>query len=509
MALSTGLHLRQNQSLVLTPQLMQSIRLLQFTHIELLRFIEEEMERNPLLEHVAQELPADEPDASAGQTESDTAQDSDDWFRSAGADDGESLADRLGGAYENVYQDDAAPVRPDHADLLGQWKAPSGAASPGSGEGFDLDAFTARPETLRDHVAEQIALSGFALRDRGVAFDLADHLDEAGYLRCEASAIADRLGCRTADVERVLERLQAFDPPGLFARSLPECLAIQLRQRDRLDPAMQMMLAHLDLLARRDFPALRRLCGVGEDDLLDMLAEIRALDPKPGHRFDAAPVQAVVADVVVTPSADGGWNLELNPETLPKVLVNQAYYAQVSRTLAKSDRAFLADCLQTASWLTRSLDQRARTILKVAAEIVRQQDQFLLKGVDHLRPLNLKSVADAIGMHESTVSRVTSNKYMLTPRGVFELKYFFTVPIASAEGGDAHSAEAVRHRIRVLIGSEEADSVLSDDAIVESLKNGGIEIARRTVAKYRESMNIPSSVQRRREKKALARSAAR
>jgi RNA polymerase sigma-54 factor len=306
-----------------------------------------------------------------------------------------------------------------------------------------------------------------------------------------------------------LLRLQTLDPPGVYARSLSECLAIQLKAKNRHDPAMQALLANLDLLARRDFASLKKICAVDEEDLLDMLAEIRALDPKPGAGFETDISESILPDVMVRAAPDGGWMVELNPDTLPRVLVNQDYYQKIASSagMREKEQGFLSECLQNANWLTRSLDQRARTILKVASEIVRQQDAFFAEGIDHLRPLNLKTVAEAIKMHESTVSRVTSNKYMLTPRGLFELKYFFTVSIASAEGGDAHSAESVRHRIRSMILHESAESVLSDDDIVENLKGGGIEIARRTVAKYREAMNIPSSVQRRREKRAVARAA--
>jgi RNA polymerase sigma-54 factor len=299
----------------------------------------------------------------------------------------------------------------------------------------------------------------------------------------------------------VLTILQGFDPPGVCARSLDECLAIQLKERDRFDPAMQTLVAHLDLLAKRDLPALRRLCGVGEEDLTDMIAEIRQLNPKPGLAFGSTLVQPIVPDVFVRPGPDGGFIVELNSDTLPKVLVNQIYHAEVAKTTKNDkDKTYLADCLQTATWLIRALDQRAKTILKVATEIVRQQDAFFANGVQHLRPLNLKTIADAIDMHESTVSRVTANKYMATSRGIFELKYFFTSAIAAADGGEAHSAEAVRHRIRQLIDAEDAQHVLSDDTIVERLRTAGIDIARRTVAKYREAMRIPSSVQRRREK---------
>jgi RNA polymerase sigma-54 factor len=331
---------------------------------------------------------------------------------------------------------------------------------------------------------------------------LIDLVDEAGYLAGEPALIAEKLAAPQAEVEAVLAILQGFDPPGICARNLTECLSIQLAERDRFDPAMQALVGHLDLLAKRDLAALRRICGVDDEDLADMIGEIRQLNPKPGLAFGTTLVQPIVPDVFVRPSPDGSWLVELNSDTLPKVLVNQRYYAQVCKgTKGEKEKAYLADCLQSATWLIRALDQRAKTILKVSIEIVRQQDAFFAHGVQHLRPLNLKTIADAISMHESTVSRVTANKYMATIRGIFELKYFFTSAIAAADGGEAHSAEAVRHRIKQLIDEERAPDVLSDDSIVEKLRAAGIDIARRTVAKYREAMRIPSSVQRRREKR--------
>ncbi|TIM93595.1 MAG: RNA polymerase factor sigma-54, partial [Mesorhizobium sp.] len=336
-----------------------------------------------------------------------------------------------------------------------------------------------------------------------IAAELADGLDETGYLRADLAEIAARLGADAAAVAKVLAVCQAFEPAGLFARDLAECLSLQLAVRNRLDPAMKALVANLELLARRDFHALK--CGVDEEDLLDMLAEIRALDPRPGMAFSGGASDAIVADVEVRAANDGSWTVELNAETLPRVLVDHIYFAQVSpQAKNQAEKDFLAECLQNANWLTRSLDQRAKTILKVASEIVRQQDAFLVHGVRQLKPLNLRTVADAIGMHESTVSRVTANKYMLTPRGVFELRYFFTASIAASGGGDAHSSEAVRDRIKQLIDEEKPVDVLSDDAIVDMLRESGVDIARRTVAKYREGMNIPSSVQRRREKRAMA-----
>jgi RNA polymerase sigma-54 factor len=333
---------------------------------------------------------------------------------------------------------------------------------------------------------------------------LIDLVDDSGYLSGDLAAAAEKLGTGVAEVEAVLVVLQTFDPPGICARDLAECLSIQLKENDRFDPAMAALISRLDLLAKRDSAALKKVCGVGDEDLADMIAEVRRLNPKPGHAFGSAVVQPIVPDVFVRPAPDGGWIVELNSDTLPKVLVNQSYYSEVSATARRdTDKSYLTECLQSATWLVRALDQRARTILKVSNEIVRQQDAFFARGVEHLRPLNLKTVAEAISMHESTVSRVTANKYMATSRGIFELKYFFTSAIAASHGGEAHSAESVRHRIKQLIDGETAADILSDDTIVDKLREAGIDIARRTVAKYREAMRIPSSVQRRREKQSV------
>ncbi|MDR7034437.1 RNA polymerase factor sigma-54 [Mesorhizobium sp. BE184] len=504
MALTAKLQLRQSQSLVMTPQLMQSIRLLQFTHAELERFIDEEIERNPLIERAdPQDDAASDQALKAADTDASAAAEGD-WFEGETAWSSEAISEKLDSSLENLFPDDPGVSERLGPDLSAQWKSAPTGNGPAS-DAFAMENMAAVRTTLRDHVAEQIALGFVQPADRLIAAELADGLDEAGYLRSETQEVIDRLGADMASVDRVLAVCQTFEPAGLFARDLAECLSLQLAVRDRLDPAMKTLVANLELLARRDFHTLKRLCGVDEDDLLDMLAEIQALDPRPGTVFSGGASDAIVADVEVRTANDGSWTIELNQDTLPRVLVDQIYFAHVSSHAKNQlEKDFLSDCLQNANWLTRSLDQRAKTILKVATEIVRQQDAFLAHGVRHLKPLNLRMVADAIGMHESTVSRVTSNKYMLTPRGVFELRYFFTAAIASAEGGEAHSSEAVRDRIRQMIDEEKSEDVLSDDAIVDQLKASGVDIARRTVAKYREGMNIPSSVQRRREKRAMA-----
>jgi RNA polymerase sigma-54 factor len=506
MALTQKLLIRQSQALVMTPQLMQAIKLLQLSNLDLAAYVEHELERNPLLERASEgdeprdEAPAAAENAAAGETDSEPG----DWLGEELETSRAAIESNLDTGLENVFPDDApAPERP-HVQEPPAYSEWSGVGAGGrDGGDYNLEAFVTAEATLAGHLADQLLLAIHDPVRRMIGQHLIDLVDEAGYLGGDLASVAEKLGAPLAEVEAVLAVIQTFDPSGVAARNLAECLAIQLKERNRFDPAMQTLVGHLDLLAKRDLAGLRKICSVDDADLGDMIAEIRALNPKPGLALGSTTVQPLVPDVFVRPAADGGYVVELNADTLPKVLVDQSYYAVVSKTAKKdTEKSYLNECLQTATWLVRALDQRAKTILKVATEIVRQQDAFFAHGVQHLRPLNLKTVADAIGMHESTVSRVTSNKYMATSRGIFELKYFFTSSIASADGGEAHSAEAVRHRIRQLIDGETADGVLSDDTIVEKLRAAGIDIARRTVAKYREAMKIPSSVQRRRDKQA-------
>jgi RNA polymerase sigma-54 factor len=499
MALTQRLEIRQSHALVMTPQLMQAIKLLQLSNLDLAAYVEGELERNPLLERTEEGEGERSP---AGREVSPDAAPAD-WMQADRDQDQSSRPEQPA-----VDIDDVPPGDADAANSRANSEGPMGYSEwAGTGAGgrengdYNLEAFVSVETTLADHLAEQLALTVTNPARRMIGQYLIDLVDEAGYLNGDLALVAEKLGAPVGEVGAVLAILQGFDPPGICARNLTECLAIQLKERNRFDPAMQALVAHLDLLAKRDLAALRRLCGVGEEDLSDMIGEIRKLNPKPGLAFGSVQMQPIVPDVFVRSGPNGGFAIELNSDTLPKVLVNQTYHAELAKTAKNDkDKSYLADCLQTATWLMRALDQRAKTILKVSTEIVRQQDAFFLHGVQHLRPLNLKTIADAIGMHESTVSRVTANKYMATNRGIFELKYFFTSAIASADGGEAHSAEAVRHRIRQLIDAEAPNSVLSDDTIVVKLREVGIDIARRTVAKYREAMRIASSVQRRREK---------
>jgi RNA polymerase sigma-54 factor len=479
MALSARLQLRQTQSLVITPQLMQAIRLLQMSSLELDRFVAAEIEQNPLVDH-----------ASSGED--------------ASAEEAEDGDAEMAAAAQDV---DAEPADLFPEQAGSDWGG--GAFSGSGGNGASLDQFgleqtLAAPESLTEMLERHIEAALRAPAERLTALTLLSSLDEAGYLAVSVDEIGNRLGLSPAVIEEVLSRCQGLAPTGVFARTLAECLALQLAERNRLDPAMQALLANLELLAVRDRAALRAICGVDDAELTEMIAEIRALDPKPGLALIHEPVRALVPDVFVRPAPGGGWTVVLNDEALPRLIVDRVYYAKVSaRPQRDEDRKYLADCLQKASWLEKSLDQRARTILRVATEIVRRQDGFLADGVAFLKPLNLRMVADALGIHESTVSRAAANKTIATPRGIYEFRYFFTSAIA-ATSGDAHSAEAVKHRIRRMIVEESPDAVLSDDAIVARLSAEGVEIARRTVAKYRELMRISSSVERRREKRLRA-----
>jgi RNA polymerase sigma-54 factor len=508
MALSAKLAMRQGQTMVLTPQLLQAIKLLQMPYAELSAFIESELERNPLLDR-GEERESEAPAEASAAAEPAAA----DWASDALETDAAALAANLGTEVENAFDADRA--------------APAAARSPGDGLGLsatswtgtgggagdeapDLEAYVAETLTLREHLTRQAALLFADPRDLLIAVALIDGLDESGYFLASLDEIAEKLGVAQEEVETTLLGLQRLEPTGVFARDLAECLALQLIERDRFDPAMRALIDNLPALARRDYAQLRRACGVDDEDIRDMVAEIRRLEPKPGRAFGEPIGAPAIPDVFVTAAPDQTWRIELNSEALPRVLVNEVYAARIrSKGAREADRQYISTHLQSANWLTKSLEQRARTILNVASEIVRRQDAFLVEGVSALRPLNLKMVAEAIGVHESTVSRATSNKYIQTPRGLFEMKYFFTTSIASSASSQGHSAEAVRQKIRHMIETEDPGEILSDDGIVSELKKADILVARRTVAKYRESLRIPSSVDRRRTKALCVRPAER
>jgi RNA polymerase sigma-54 factor len=494
MTLAPRLDLRQTQTLVMTPQLRQAIKLLQYSNLEVSAFVEEELERNPLLERdETQDAPAAERaaiDQVAPRSDGVT-----DAAQAAGTD---ALPSAEAGPLDMEHAETYDPGGPSDGVQFASFDGRRGSLDFADDE-RGIEAFGDVRPPLREHLGEQLRLTFADPVDRMIGAHLIALLCPAGRLTAAPAAIAEAMALPLARVEAVRHRMMRFDPAGLFARDLKECLAAQLAERDRLDPAMQTLLDNLPLLAARDLRRLMAVCGVDSEDLADMITEVRALDPKPAANYDDTPPQVVVPDLLMRALPDDTWLIELNPDTVPRVLVNERFYARVAPRARKEERVFLTERLANANWLVRSLQQRAHTILKVAAEIIRQQDGFLQHGVAHLRPLILRDIAEAVEMHESTVSRVTANKFIATPRGTYELKYFFTTAIQGT-GGESHSAEAVRHRIKLLIEAEPAAEVLSDDAIVTMLRREGVDIARRTVAKYREALRIPNSAQRRREK---------
>lgn len=482
MALGPRLDLRQSQSLVMTPQLQQAIKLLALSNLEIESFIGDALEQNPLLE--AGELSREQADDPRGDAGEDRT--ADDLIRQ--------------GAGEADAPLDIDPAALDRDRDTGDWSA---SISGGGGtEAPDIDERGGDGPTLAQYLEEQVGPAAPDAQCAFIARYLIGLLDEAGYLATPLREVAHVLGVGEEKVERALHVVQSLDPTGIGARSLSECLALQAKEADRYDPCMARLIDNLELVARGSFAQLKRLCDVDDEDFVEMLAELRGYDPKPGLRIGGGDRAPVVPDILVTPAADGGWDVALNQATLPRLIVNRGYYVQMRGGCAdRESRQWLSRKLVDANWLVKALDQRQKTILKVAAEIVKQQDGFFRRGVSELKPLTLRAVAAAIELHESTVSRVTSNKYLNCGRGTFELKYFFSSGVAAADGEGAVSAEAVKAQIRALVDAESAGDILSDDRLVELLRDKGYDLARRTVAKYREAIGIGSSVQRRRQKR--------
>jgi RNA polymerase sigma-54 factor len=482
MGLGPSLSIRQSQQLVLTPQLTQAIKLLQLSNLELDAFIAEEMSKNPLLESPSGDEEGEAPAAAAANDEAD----SDDPADDPGADD-----------LIRGQADDDRPLDVDWTSEALETDSFADVVTSSSGdEAFDFDRIQYSAGSLAEHLQDQLhGLSG----DLGdLARALAEKLDETGYLTVPLEQIAELTGAPVSLVEKALSIIQGLEPPGVGARSLAECLALQAKAADRYDPAMARLIDNLELLSKGRLADLKRICGVDDEDLADMIRELRSYDPKPGCQFSASAAQDVSPDVFVRPTRNG-YSVELNQATLPRLLVNRRYYQELkSGPQDKASRAWLSECLASAGWLVKALDQRARTIVKVVSEIVKRQQGFFERGVSAMKPLTLREVAEAIEMHESTVSRVTSNKYLLCDRGLYELKYFFGSGVASAEG-DGAAAEAVKAGIKEVIDAE--SEILSDDAIAGLLKQRGFDVARRTVVKYREAMGIGSSIQRRRQRK--------
>ncbi len=504
MSQSAKLQLRQTQGLALTPQLMQSINLLQMSSLELNNFVQNEIVNNPLLEinESASEFPEERRAEIVNKDSMEISQSrkpleldgrSSEW----NTDSSEILDQTSIATKTELKSNNNSNSQSSSISNTGKIEF--------SDNANDLANYVANQQSLREFLLQQAALTFRTVRELNIAQSIIDLIDDDGYLRVELAGLCIPLKTDMETISSSLRQIQQFDPPGVAARNLAECMRLQLLEKNRLDPAMDIFVSNLDLLAKRNYDKLAQLCKVSHEDLVDMAVEIQNLEPRPGDAFNAMPVQHIIADVFVSAHSDGTWHLELNTQNLPNVLVNREYYAEIKGLgLKNSDRKFMIDNLQSANWLVASLDQRAQTILKVATEIVRQQDMFFVNGKEFLKPLTLKMIARKTKLHESTISRVTRNKYLTCDKGIFEFKYFFMSGVAGKKGNDAFGGKSIQAKIQNLIKQETVDWVLSDENIVDLLSKDGIEIARRTVAKYRESIGILSSVQRRRQLKTVA-----
>ncbi len=509
MALNSRLDIGQSQSLVMTPQLQQAIKLLQLSNIDLQEFIETEISSNPMLDWEESTLEdssksSEDFQESSNDSDSDASSkndlDSVDYLKVDSS--GDLNQENLDTDYTNDFDVDFAgagsELESNSYDLYSNSNTNASSQFSGNSQDNIFDTI-GQKKSLRQHLIEQITLDITEPIERAIAILMLDHLTPEGWFSSSLELLSEQLQVSIEIVDTVLKKLQQMDPIGIFATDLTECLRIQLKHAGKLDDKMSILLNNLDAIAEAKINRLIRKCKTNHEGIHKLISCLRELQPKPAEGFNFEEVDVVIPDVILKPGrTPNSWLIELNGSTIPHVQINQDFYQQLgARKLPKNEQQYFSEHFQNARWLQKSLEQRSSTILKVTHEIVKQQAGFFQFGITHLRPLILRDIADAVELHESTISRVTANKYIATPRGVYELKFFFTSSLSSAGGNSTISAESVRHTIKELINDETSEHILSDDAIVEHLLSQGIDIARRTVAKYREAMKIPSSVQRR------------
>jgi RNA polymerase sigma-54 factor len=480
------LELRLQQKLIMTPQLQQAIRLLQLSRMELSQTVSQELTENPVLEEETapdvpeEDIPLGEEGAQA-KVEADTPE--------ADGAESESL-DRLEFNWDSYFdQDDVGAGK--QADYI----------TASSEEMPSYEQTLTRPVSLVDHLLWQLGVVSVTEEERRIGETIIGNLDDDGYLRVPLEELSTTVGCPLAQVERVLKIVQTFDPVGVGARDLRECLLIQTRQLGLQGSLVESIITHhLPDLEKKRYPAVAKALNVTPEEVYHASKVIEHLEPKPGRPFGATDNLYIIPDVFVV-KIEGKYAVLLNDDGLPRLRIN-AYYRKLLKAKVQSGdptKAYLEDKLRSALWLIRSIEQRNRTIVRVADSIVRFQQEFFDKGVNYLKPLILKQVAEDIAMHESTISRVTANKYMFTPQGIFELKYFFNSSISRVNGaGEDHSSVSVRERIRHLVAEEDPRHPLTDHQLVERLSGEQIAIARRTVAKYRSWLRIPPASKRKR-----------
>jgi RNA polymerase sigma-54 factor len=489
MAIEIKQQLRLSQQLVMTPQLQQAIKLLQLSRLELADVVTQELQENPVLEvsedadeDLPREVVADSHEAEAPVAETEAVADETSDHREAS--DAEKIADIDWQSYAEAYP---------QTGFQGEARDDD--------ERRSLEGTLTRRETLAEHLDWQLQLSEFSEAERAAATCIIGNLDEDGYLRADVEELARAAGVPHEVVEAALRKLQRFDPTGVAARDLRECLLIQIDTlASPADPLVRTLVAdHLDALQRRDFRGIARVLGVTIEEVAAAARLVGRLEPRPGRPFGGEDPIYIIPDIYVYKIGDD-LHVVLNEDGLPKLKINQLYrdvLARGGQGVAKDTRDYVQDKVRSAMWLIKSIHQRQRTIYKVMTSIIKHQRDFFERGVQFLKPLNLRDVAEDIGMHESTVSRVTTNKYAHTPQGIFELKFFFNSSINRVDG-DAIASESVKEKIRRIITAEDPRRPLSDQRIAEMLRSANIDIARRTVTKYREAMNILSSTKRRR-----------
>ena len=528
-----NISLKQQQTHTITPQLQQAIKLLQLNNIELSEFVNEQLEENPFLEtadgDMADERPLSEDTPVQADEISDSADNTqlDDNFVENNSIDGVGTErvenpefDTIGKLETNTGDVDEANID-QHSNVdanemftldaqsnTEQWSSSTGSGtsntSGGASDGGDLDmisSMTAAEPSLYDVLTEQISLAFSHDDDQmHIAYSLLDELEDDGYLRLNIHDFAEDNMFATPLVEKTLARMQTFEPTGIFARNLGECFALQLDEMGDLTPEWSAFLDNLGLIQQGKHKQIMKLAGIDEDQFKTMVKRLKSLDPKPAHQYSNNDTPAVIPDVFLRKMSNGDYRIELNASTLPRVIVNEKFYGTVRATQKTDDeKVYYSEQMNTANWLVKAIHQRAVTITKVATAIATRQKDFFDKGVMHLKPMTLKDIADDIEMHESTVSRVTTNKYIYSDKGMFELKYFFSAALSSGDGDV--SAEAIRHQIKDILKNETIDHIYSDEELASILQKGGIDVARRTVAKYREEVGIPSSSKRRKQLK--------
>lgn len=491
MAITPKIEIRQSQSLLMTPSLRQAINILQMSNLELNELVEKELENNPLLEKEDDRIENFEPEQKNI--------DSYDEPQTPLPEDESPDID-----YDNQFDDDFASDREGYENGNDyDWQDYSKSKGT-AGEDFDyIEKKLSGSKSLYRFLEEQISTLFTHGKEKIIALHLTEFLDESGYFRGDIKSIAQKLNTNETEISNILSQLQTLEPSGIFATSLSQCLSIQLKDLNRYDPMIEKLLQNLELLAARKFKELKKICETNDEDLASMINDIKSLNPKPAANFAGGITGYVIPDVFVRTNKYGEYIVELNNMSLPRVLINREYYSEIKNVVAKDKQAkrYLKEQLGNAGFLVKAMHQRAVTMLRVSEEIVKTQRDFFEHGIEHLKPMALKDIAEAVEMHESTISRVTNNKFISTPRGIFELKYFFTQAAETYTGQEGASTLSIKHKIKKLIEEEDEKDILSDDRIVELMAAQGVKIARRTVNKYRESMGIPTSAERKRIKR--------